>query len=107
MSGRLKIVSLAMIVAGMMSFIPRPAKAILYEVEIENFAYTPARLHINPGDMVEWRNRDNVMHSATSDNGIWDSGLLARDDTYTYTFNFEGVYPYHCSDGFYNINSRG
>jgi len=77
--------------------IPQAARAILYEVEIEDFSFIPSRLNINPGDMVEWRNRDNVGHTATSDNGIWDSGLLARDETFTYTFTIEGVYPYHCS----------
>ena len=77
--------------------IPQAARAILYEVEIEDFSFIPSRLNINPGDMVEWRNRDNVGHTATSDNDIWDSGLLARDETFTYTFTIEGVYPYHCS----------
>lgn len=71
--------------------------AVTYEVEIEDFAFIPARLHINPGDAVEWRNRDNVMHSATSDDGIWDSGFLATDQIYTFTFATEGIYPYHCS----------
>ncbi|MHA2405009.1 MAG: plastocyanin/azurin family copper-binding protein [Candidatus Kariarchaeaceae archaeon] len=47
--------------------------------------------------MVEWRNRDGVIHTSTSDNGVWDSGPLAEDETYTYTFTLEGVYPYHCS----------
>jgi plastocyanin len=74
-----------------------PAKAILYEVEIEDFSFIPARLNINVGDMVEWRNRDGVIHTSTSDNGVWDSGPLAEDETYTYTFTLEGVYPYHCS----------
>jgi len=75
----------------------KSACAIVYEVEIEDFAYVPSRMHINPGDGIEWRNRDFVLHSATSDNGIWDSGLLARDQRYTYLFNAEGIYPYHCS----------
>ena len=75
----------------------KSAVAIVYEVEIEDFVYLPSRMHINPGDGIEWRNRDFVLHSATSDNGIWDSGLLARDQRYTYLFNAEGIYPYHCS----------
>jgi hypothetical protein len=66
-------------------------------VEIEDFSFIPARLNINVGDMVEWRNRDGVIHTSTSDNGVWDSGPLAEDETYTYTFTLEGVYPYHCS----------
>lgn len=73
------------------------AGAVTYEVEIEDFNFIPGRLHINPGDAVEWTNRDGVVHSATSDEGIWDSGLLARDEVYTFTFTIEGIYPYHCS----------
>lgn len=85
------------VIAAALTTMAASARAITYEVEIEDFAYAPARLHINPGDAIEWRNRDFVLHSATSDAGIWDSGLLARDQRYTHVFNTEGVYPYHCS----------
>ncbi len=79
-----------------LSFAPS-ARAITYEVEIEDFAFNPGRLHINIGDAIEWRNRDAIMHSSTSDDGIWDSGLLATDQTYTFVFTTEGIYPYHCT----------
>jgi plastocyanin len=95
-----KTLTLALTAAVVMTIvfsIPRPARAILYEVEIEDYAFVPGRLNINPGDAIEWRNRDFVNHTSTSDDGIWDSGLLARDDTFTYTFMLEGVYPYHCT----------
>ena len=85
-----------MLTAVMMAFAPS-ASAITYEVEIEDFAFIPGRLHLNVGDAIEWRNRDNVQHTSTSDSGIWNSGLLARDQTFTYVFNNEGVFPYHCS----------
>lgn len=97
MNRMVKLALTAMAVTGIIFSIPQPAGAILYEVEIEDFSFIPSRLNINVGDMVEWRNRDNVSHTATSDDGIWDSGLLARDETFTYTFNTEGVFPYHCS----------
>jgi plastocyanin len=73
------------------------ADAVTYEVEIEDFAFTPGSMHINPGDAIEWRNRDAVQHTSTSDEGLWNSGLLAEDQTFTFIFNDEGVYPYHCS----------
>lgn len=79
-----------------LSFAPS-ARAITFEVEIEDFTFVPGRLHINIGDAIEWRNRDAVMHTSTSDDGIWDSGLLAIDETYTFVFTTEGVYPYHCT----------
>ena len=79
-----------------LSFAPS-VRAVTYEVEIEDFAFVPGGLHINIGDAIEWRNRDDIMHSSTSDNGVWDSGLLAIDETFTFVFTTEGVFPYHCS----------
>jgi len=73
------------------------AMAVTWELEIENFAFVPGHLRINVGDMVRWRNRDDVSHTATSDNGVFNSGLLARDQTYTFAFTEPGVYPYHCT----------
>lgn len=83
-------------VAAMTSLAPS-ARAIIYEVEIEDFTFVPGRMHLNPGDGIEWRNRDSFLHSSTSDDGIWDSGLLSRDETFTFIFENEGVFPYHCS----------
>jgi plastocyanin len=90
------ILTLIALLGTMVSFAPS-AQAITYEVEIEDFAFTPGGFHISPGDAIEWRNRDGVMHTSTSDDGIWDSGLLAEDQTFTFVFNEEGVYPYHCA----------
>lgn len=97
MNKALMFVMTLSVLPGIMLSSPRPAQAVTYEVEIENFAYIPAGLHLNPGDAIEWRNRDAVLHSATSDDGIWDSGLLSRDQRFTYVFNVEGIFPYHCS----------
>ncbi|OGC96132.1 MAG: hypothetical protein A2W25_12560 [candidate division Zixibacteria bacterium RBG_16_53_22] len=73
------------------------AMAVTWEVEIEDFAFVPGRLRINVGDAIEWRNRDDISHTATSDNGVFNSGLLARDQTFTFLFTEPGVYPYHCT----------
>jgi len=68
-----------------------------HEVEIEDFAYNPATLTINVGERVEWRNRDSVGHSVTSDSGSeLSSGMLSLDQTYSHTFNTAGTYSYHC-----------
>jgi hypothetical protein len=47
--------------------------------------------------MVEWTNQDGVMHTSTSDGGVWDSGLLGQGETFTYTFTLAGDHPYHCT----------
>lgn len=97
MNGMLKLIVTAAVVLSAVFALSSSAQAILWEVEIEDYNFVPGRLHINPGDAIEWRNRDAISHTSTSDNGVWDSGLLAQNETFTYTFNLEGVYPYHCS----------
>src|SRR5215211_2971173 len=36
------------------------------EVEMEDFAFRPARLVVSPGILVTWKNRDRAPHNATS-----------------------------------------
>jgi plastocyanin len=74
-----------------------PAMATNYTVDIQNFAYVPAGRHIVTGDMITWTNLDGVIHTATSDNGVWDSGILSQGQSYSFTFNDTGTFPYHCS----------
>jgi plastocyanin len=97
MNGMLKLIAAVLAMMIVAIALPSPAQATLWEVEIENFAFNPNSLNINVGDMVEWRNRDSFSHTATSDDGVWDSGLLGFDQTYTYTFTLAGNYPYHCT----------
>lgn len=48
-----------------------------HEVEISAFAFVPDTLTVAPGDTVVWINRDAVPHTATSEEGGWDSGSIA------------------------------
>jgi plastocyanin len=73
------------------------ARAVEWEVEIENFAFVPQTVNISVGDSVEWRNRDDVQHTSTSNDGLWNSGLLARDQRFSFAFTVPGTYNYHCS----------
>jgi plastocyanin len=72
-------------------------RATEFQVDIQSFAFTPHGLHINPGDMITWRNRDATMHTSTSDNGVWSSPNLSQNQTYSFTFSSPGSFPYHCS----------
>ena len=46
---------------------------------------------------VMWINKDSVTHHVVSDTGVFDSGDLATGQSYNYTFNQTGSFPYHCS----------
>src|SRR5262249_36562095 len=53
---------------------------------------------INVGDTVEWLNDDPTgqSHTATSDTGLFNSGVLNTNDSFTWQFNAAGQYAYHC-----------
>jgi len=67
-------------------------------VSIEDFVFGPAQLNVNVGDTVTWtNNEDGIPHTATSDDGVWDSKNLNPGDTFSFTFDTPGTYTYHCS----------
>ena len=74
------------------------------QVNIQNFAFVPANVTICQGATVRWTNLDTVQHTSTSDTGVWDSGLLSQNQSFSFTFNTIGVYPYHCTP---HPNMRG
>jgi hypothetical protein len=46
---------------------------------------------------VTWINRDSSLHTVTSNNGLFDSGLLNSGDKWSYAFLTPGRCSYHCS----------
>jgi plastocyanin len=59
--------------------------------------FDPKTVEIAPGTTVCWENRGGWVHTATSDTGVFDSGVLphAMDNTYSFTFDTVGSFPYH------------
>lgn len=66
-------------------------------VTIQNFAFNPATTTVKAGTKVTWTNEDSTTHHVVSDNGVFDSGALNNGQSYSFTFNKTGSYPYHCS----------
>ena len=65
-------------------------------VEIRNNAFIPDQLNVAPGTTVTFVNRDDVPHTATSDNGLFDSGELAPGASYPVVLDGAGTVTYHC-----------
>jgi len=63
---------------------------------IENMAYAPTTITVKVGDLVTWTNKDSVSHSATADDGSFDTGILAQGQSGTASFSKAGTYTYHC-----------
>ena len=72
----------------------RPGAGIV-AVQIVDFAFVPADLTVAVGTTVAWTNT-GVEHTTTSSDDVWGSEVLARGDTFRYTFTRPGTYPYIC-----------
>lgn len=66
-----------------------------YAVSIINFAFTPASLEINKGDMVIWVNKDGAPHQVVGDN--ISSPVMGKGESFSQTFDKAGIVNYHCS----------
>ncbi|MEO3427909.1 cupredoxin family copper-binding protein [Pelagibius sp. CAU 1746] len=69
----------------------------LHRVVIERFTFQPQRLEVRPGDSVEWVNRDLAPHTASAEDGDWDSGELSKEATFRTTFSSAGDFAYFCA----------
>lgn len=75
------------------------AGADVIEVEIRDYAFAPAAVVIQPGDLVRWTWVGSFPHSSTAAVGFtefWDSSLLGYGATFEHTFATAGTFPYHC-----------
>lgn len=63
-------------------------------------SYKPNPIEIKVGDTVTWINNDSSLHTATStssNDSNLDSKVLRRGETFSFTFDKEGQYPYFCT----------
>jgi plastocyanin len=77
--------------------IDKDGEASQVSVNIEGFEFKPASIKIAKGTMVMWANKDNTIHTTSSIEGTWDSKLLKKDDTFSFTFNEPGTFNYQCN----------
>jgi plastocyanin len=65
-------------------------------VELVDACFTPTTLQIRPGDTVTFVNEDPFVHNAGGN--LWGHfDDLNTGDTFTATFDQQGIYPYACS----------
>ena len=65
-------------------------------VEIKQFKFGPAEVHVAVGGTVTWTNGDNQKHTATESGGF-DAGAIEPGATSTATFATAGTFAYICS----------
>lgn len=68
-------------------------------VVVKDFAFQPTSVTVRAGETVTWVNCSKATdpaHTATADDGLWDSPEFVTGGTYSFTFTQAGTYPYHC-----------
>src|SRR5581483_3063161 len=83
--------------AALMACFAMPVLGASANVDIVDFSFNPASVTVHVNDSVTWTWIGPTVHTATSDTGLWDSGLLSSSSTtFTHAFTSSGSFPYFC-----------
>jgi plastocyanin len=66
------------------------------KVEIVDFTYDPDPVTVQVGGKVTWLNQDSAPHTATAEDGSFDTGTLEEGKLKSETFKQAGTYAYIC-----------
>jgi plastocyanin len=67
------------------------------EVWIEGMAFNPSVITVAAGTTITWTNKASIAHTVTSDTGLFDSGDIGSNGTFSFKFATAGSYLYHCA----------
>jgi plastocyanin len=66
------------------------------KVQIVEFSYEPEPVVVQVGGKVTWQNEDTAPHTATADDGSFDTGTIDKGKLGSATFKEPGTFTYHC-----------
>jgi plastocyanin len=66
------------------------------KVEIVEFTYEPDPVVVQVGGKVIWQNEDTAPHTATADDGSFDTGTIEKGKLGSATFKEPGTFTYFC-----------
>jgi plastocyanin len=78
-----------------------------HEIWLEYKAFNPSQRSVPVGTTITFTNKDNANHSVAEKNGLFDSGRIKTDQSYTYTFNTPGTYYFFCHYHSSNSSEQG
>ena len=67
------------------------------KVQIVEFTYEPDPVVVQVGGKVTWQNEDSAPHTATADDGSFDTGTIEEGKLGSATFKEAGTFTYHCT----------
>ena len=67
------------------------------QIVMKDFKFTPMSLTVKAGATVMWANKDDEPHTVVSDSGLFRSGAIDTDGTFSFRFDRPGTYHFICS----------
>ena len=74
-----------------------PVSIVSGATTLTTTAYSPNPIVLAVGGTATWKNNDNVAHTASANDGTWDSGSIAPGASFSRTFPAAGSFPYKCT----------
>jgi plastocyanin len=66
-------------------------------VSIVDYSFKPATITIHVGDSITWTNNGKQPHTATANNGSFDTGTIQPGHSASHTFSQAGTFAYICT----------
>jgi plastocyanin len=67
------------------------------KIAVKDFMFNPTPLTIKTGSTVTWINMDDEPHTAVSDTGLFKSGGMDTNESFSFKFDKPGTYHYTCT----------
>ncbi len=66
-------------------------------ITMKDFMFSPVPLTVHAGSTVTWTNLDAEPHTAVSDTGLFRSGAMDTNESFSFKFDKPGAYRFICS----------
>ena len=66
-------------------------------IVVKDFMFAPVSLTVKAGSTVTWANMDDEPHTVVSDTGLFRSGAMDTNESFSFKFDKPGTYHFACS----------
>lgn len=77
--------------------IPENSTVVKIAANAGSNSFSPNPVEIKVGETVTWINDDSGRHTVTSKDGVFESELMGKGQSFSYTFDKAGEYQYFCA----------
>lgn len=91
----IRALTLAAALAALSPLVASAAEPI--KISAHDFMFAPASMKVSAGTTVTWTNLDDEPHTVVSDIGLFRSGAMDTNESFSFKFDKPGTYHYTCS----------